>query len=67
MQPKEYRNKVSQTCSECKHDVLAIRINGFYAGDRERIFLWECPVCEHVWKKPRPKVTPEIPSIMRGI
>lgn len=53
---KAYRDKVTQTCKECQYDVLAIRINGFYAGSRDRIFLWECPVCEHIWRKPNPVV-----------
>jgi hypothetical protein len=53
---KAYRDKVTQTCKECQYDVLAIRINGFYAGSRDRIFLWECPVCHHIWRKPNPVV-----------
>lgn len=53
---KAYRNRVMQTCEKCNSDVLAIRINGFYAGSRDRIFLWECPVCQHIWRKPNPTV-----------
>jgi len=53
---KEYRDRVMQTCSSCDTDVLAIRINGFYAGSRDRIFLWECPLCQFIWRKPNPIV-----------
>ncbi len=53
---KAYRDKVMQTCVGCDTDVLAIRINGFYAGSRVRIFLWECPLCQHIWRKPKPVV-----------
>jgi len=63
---RAYRDKVSQTCEKCNADVLAIRINGFYAGSRDRMFLWECPVCEHIWKKPVPLIQP-IPSINGGL
>ena len=63
---KAYRDKITQTCVKCKSDVLAIRINGFYAGSRDRIFFWECPVCEHIWKKPVPLIQP-IPSINGGL
>mgnify|MGYP003644839935 FL=1 len=62
MKAKSYRDKVTQTCKKCQTDVLAIRINGFYAGSRDRIFLWECPMCETIWKKPLPLVRP-IPSM----
>jgi hypothetical protein len=44
----------------CEASVLAIRINGFYAGSRDRIFLWECPLCEAVWKKPKPEIKKEM-------
>ena len=47
---KAFRDKISQDCPDCGNRVLAIRINGFYAGSRDRIFLWECPICEAVWK-----------------
>jgi len=53
---KAYRDRVMQTCEKCNSDVLAIRINGFYAGSRNRIFLWECPVCQDIWRKPNPTV-----------
>lgn len=53
---KNYKDKVLQTCKDCSANVLAIRINGFYAGSRDRIFLWECPICESIWRKPRPVV-----------
>jgi hypothetical protein len=53
---KAYQDKISQDCPECENRVLAIRINGFYAGSRDRIFLWECPICDAVWKKTQPKV-----------
>jgi len=56
---KEYRDQVMQTCSGCDTDVLAIRINGFYAGSRDRIFLWECPMCKFIWRKPKPIVVNE--------
>ena len=55
---KHYRDKISQDCPKCHHRVLAIRINGFYAGSRDRLFLWECPLCEAVWKKPKPRLKP---------
>ena len=45
---KKYRDKVEQKCLDCNSDVLAIRINGFYSGSRERIFLWECPLCANI-------------------
>tara|TARA_R100000353_G_scaffold162002_1_gene122086 strand:- start:499 stop:687 length:189 start_codon:yes stop_codon:yes gene_type:complete len=51
-----YKDKVSQVCPKCYNRVLAIRINGFYSGSRDRIFLWECPLCECVWKKTRPRL-----------
>jgi len=57
--PKTYRDKVEQTCPECDSDVLALRINGFYAGSRERIFLWECPLCGSIWRNARPKLKSE--------
>ena len=53
---KKYQDKVEQSCPSCKLDVLALRINGFYAGSRDRIFLWECPLCNHIWRKPNPVV-----------
>jgi len=51
---KKYRNKVSQTCPACEKNVLAIRINGFYAGNRDRVFLWQCPLCDNIWEGARP-------------
>ena len=36
---KAFQDKISQDCPECDNRVLAIRINGFYAGSRDRIFL----------------------------
>jgi hypothetical protein len=54
-----YQDKISQDCPDCGNRVLAIRINGFYAGSRDRIFLWECPLCESVWKKLKPKLKVE--------
>ncbi len=57
---KAFRDKISQDCPDCNNRVLAIRINGFYAGSRDRIFLWECPICEAVWKKTRPKLLREL-------
>ena len=62
---KKYRDKVEQKCLDCNSDVLAIRINGFYSGSRERIFLWECPLCANIWRKPRPKLKSE-QSLMAG-
>jgi len=60
---KPYRDKISQDCPKCSERVLAIRINGFYAGSRDRIFLWECPLCEEVWRKTRPKLKEEVSEI----
>jgi hypothetical protein len=57
---RKYTDKVSQDCPSCSKRVLAIRINGFYAGSRERIFLWECPLCEAVWRKTQPKINKTI-------
>ena len=51
-----YRSKIEQDCPSCGNSVLAVRINGFYAGSRNRIFLWECPLCAHIWRNVRPKV-----------
>ena len=59
MKSKRYQDKVEQTCPKCKSDVLALRINGFYAGSRERIFLWECPLCDSIWRNARPKLKSE--------
>ena len=59
MKGKKYQDKVEQSCPSCKLDVLALRINGFYAGSRERIFLWECPSCGSIWRKARPKLKSE--------
>jgi DNA-directed RNA polymerase subunit M/transcription elongation factor TFIIS len=53
---KKYRNKISQVCPQCDKSVLAIRINGFYSGDRDRVFLWECPLCANVWRGARPEL-----------
>ena len=50
----KYRAKVMQDCPGCGDGVLALRINGFYAGSRERIFLWECPACGELWRNARP-------------
>ena len=52
MKGKKYQDKVEQSCPSCKLDVLALRINGFYAGSRERIFLWECPSCGSMAQSP---------------
>ena len=60
MKPKHYQNKVEQDCPSCKEPVLAVRINGFYGGSRDRIFLWECPMCLHVWKGVRPRLKSDI-------
>ena len=49
----KYRSKVEQTCPGCEESVLALRINGFYAGSRDRIFIWECPSCGELWKGAR--------------
>ena len=55
----KYRDKVEQNCPKCEAAVLALRLNAFYAGSRERVFLWECPVCAHIWRKVRPKLKSE--------
>jgi hypothetical protein len=60
-----YRDKVEQMCIKCEAPVLALRINGFYAGSRERIYLWECPTCGSLWRKARPKLK-QMPSIKAG-
>ena len=60
---KSYRDKISQDCPDCGERVLAIRINGFYAGSRDRIFLWECPLCEAIWRKIRPKLKEEVSQV----
>ena len=55
---RKYTEKVSQRCPKCDSVVLAIRINGFYAGSRERIHLWECPLCASIWRRVRPQLKP---------
>jgi len=61
----KYRAKLEQSCSSCGDAVLAIRINGHYAGSRERIFLWECPLCGNIWRKAKPRLKP-LPSLKDG-
>ena len=56
MKARTYRAKVSQICKSCNSEVLALRINGFYAGSRDRIFLWECPSCGDIWRNANPKL-----------
>lgn len=60
-----FRDKVLQDCATCGVGVIALRINGFYAGSRERIFLWECSECGDIWRKPRPMLKSE-PSLTDG-
>ena len=60
-----YKDRVAQTCPGCGDDILALRINGFYAGSRERIHLWECPTCGELWRKARPKLK-VVPSMLDG-
>lgn len=60
-----YRDQVEQTCPKCNADILALRINGFYAGSRQRIHLWECPDCGELWRKARPKLK-EGPLMLDG-
>jgi len=55
----KYRAKVEQTCPGCSEAVLAVRINGFYAGSRDRIFIWECPTCGELWRNARPRLKSE--------
>lgn len=59
MPTRHYRDKVEQNCPGCEKPVLAVRINGFYAGSRERIFIWECPLCESLWRGVRPRLVVE--------
>ncbi len=51
---KKYTDKIKQKCPECDLAVIAKRINGFYAGSKQRIFLWECPLCDNIWRRVRP-------------
>lgn len=51
-------DKLKRTCPKCRVIDFPKRITGHYADhSRSRIFLWECPLCSHIWKdeKVRPK------------
>lgn len=65
MKARTYRAKVSQICKSCGSEVLALRINGFYAGSRDRIFLWECPSCGDIWRNANPKLK-SVPQMSDG-
>ena len=60
-----WRAKLEQDCPKCDEAVLALRINGFYAGSRDRIFLWECPLCGGIWRKARARLKTE-PLLLDG-
>ena len=48
------KERLSQTCANCKRDVLARRIEGRYVNEREtRVLIWECPYCHELWRESR--------------
>ena len=50
-------DKLKHTCPHCRVEDFAERINGSYPRSGQRIFLWECPACKHIWhdKVPEPE------------
>ena len=48
------KERLSQTCANCKQSVLARRVEGRYVNEREtRLLIWECPQCGHLWQESR--------------
>ena len=42
--------RLKKECSQCGDKTFPRRINGRYAdGEAERVYLWECRKCAHIW------------------
>jgi len=44
---------LKQECEVCGERVFAIRIIGKYIRTLNRILIWECPECHHLWQNPQ--------------
>jgi len=38
-----------QVCPSCSSMTIARRLIGHYVGSMEKVKLWECAECYHIW------------------
>jgi len=64
-------DKLKHTCPRCRITGFPLRITGHYNNhQKNRIYLWECNECNHIWKDKRirgdtPKLKGREHAIMR--